>query len=51
VAETTVLSDPGKGLGPAAARIARRWFRFRPARRGDQAVATEIPFTVRFELP
>ncbi len=47
----TVLRDPGHGLGPAAARTARRWFRFRPARLGAEPVATEIPFTVLFELP
>ena len=51
VRQATVLRDPGYGLGPAAARIARRWFRFKPALRGGEAVATEIPFTVLFELP
>lgn len=51
VRQVTVLSDPGYGLGPAAARIARRFFRFRPARLGGEPVATEIPFTVVFELP
>jgi protein TonB len=51
VRRATVLSDPGYGMGPAAARIARRWFRFKPALRGGEAVVTEIPFTVLFELP
>jgi protein TonB len=51
VRQVTVLSDPGYGLGPAAARIARRFFRFKPARLGGEPVATEIPFTVVFELP
>ena len=51
VRSVTVLRDPGHGLGPAAARIARRYFRFRPARLGGEPVATEIPFTVLFELP
>ena len=51
VRQATVLRDPGHGLGPAAARIARRYFRFKPALRGGEAVATEIPFTVLFELP
>ena len=51
VRRATVLRDPGHGLGPAAARIARRYFRFKPALRAGEAVATEIPFTVLFELP
>jgi len=51
VRQATVLRDPGYGLGPAAARIARRFFRFKPARLGGEPVATEIPFTVLFELP
>ncbi len=51
VRSVAVLRDPGHGLGPAAARIARRYFRFRPARLGGEPVATEIPFTVLFELP
>ncbi len=50
VGEVVVVQDPGHGLGDAAARNARR-FRFRPARRAGRAVATDIPFTVRFELP
>jgi protein TonB len=50
VREATVVSDPGYGLGPAAARAAKRWFRFRPARKDGAPVAVEIPFTVRFVL-
>jgi protein TonB len=50
VREARVVSDPGYGLGPAAARAAKRWFRFRPARKDGAAVAVEIPFTVRFVL-
>ncbi len=50
VREAIIVEDPGHGLGETAARNAGR-FRFRPARRGDQAVAVDIPFTVRFELP
>ncbi len=50
VASARVLSDPGYGLGDAAARVARRYFRFRPALRAGEPVATEIPFTVSFEL-
>jgi hypothetical protein len=45
------VQDPGFGFGDAAVRIAKRYFRFRAARVGDDPVATEIPFTVRFELP
>ncbi len=45
-----IVSDPGMGLGAAAVRVVERCYTFKPARRGDQAVATEIPFTVRFEL-
>ncbi|HEU4384177.1 MAG TPA: TonB family protein [Anaeromyxobacteraceae bacterium] len=51
VREATVLRDPGHGLGPAAARIAKRYLRFKPALRGGEAVATEIPYTMLFELP
>jgi protein TonB len=50
VREARVVSDPGYGLGPAAARAAKRWFRFRPARKDGAPVAVEIPFTVRFVL-
>jgi protein TonB len=51
VQEVRVVSDPGSGFGEAAIRAAKRRFRFRPARIGQEPVATEIPFTVRFELP
>jgi protein TonB len=51
VAEASVLKEPGHGLGAAAIRIAKKYFRFKPARRGEEAVATEIAFTVNFELP
>jgi protein TonB len=50
VRRASILADPGHGLGPAAARVAQRYFRFRPARRAGEAVETEIPFTVHFEL-
>jgi protein TonB len=50
VVSARVLQDPGMGLGEAAVRSALKHFRFKPARRGDEAVVTEIPFTVRFEL-
>ncbi len=51
VTAATVIEDPGHGLGLAAGRSIPRWCRFRAARRKGEAVATEIPFTVRFELP
>jgi protein TonB len=50
VREARLIKEPGHGLGDAAIRSALR-FRFRPARRGEQPVATMIPFTVRYELP
>jgi periplasmic protein TonB len=51
VRRATILKDPGYGLGAAAVRIATRYFRFKPGQRGGHPVATEIPFTVYFELP
>ena len=52
VREATVLTDPGFGFGPAAARSARRFCRCKPATRDGQPVATELsPFTFTFELP
>jgi protein TonB len=50
VVDAVVVEDPGHGFGAAAARAARR-FRFEPARRGDQPVATWLRFTVSFEIP
>jgi periplasmic protein TonB len=46
-----IMKEEGEGFGAAAVRIARRYFRFRPARRDGAAVATRITFTVHFELP
>lgn len=51
VAAATAVEDPGHGFGEAAVRIARRYFRFEPARRGTEPVATWLRFTVRFEAP
>jgi periplasmic protein TonB len=50
VTSAKVVQDPGHGLGAAAAATAKRYCRFRPARRHGEAVATEIPFTLHFEL-
>lgn len=51
VTEATAVDDPGNGFAEAAVRIAKRYFRFEPARRGDERVATWLRFTVRFEAP
>jgi periplasmic protein TonB len=51
VRRASVLKDPGYGLGAAAVKIATKYFRFKPGLRDGKAVATEIPFTVYFELP
>jgi hypothetical protein len=45
-----VVRDPGHGFGDVAARAARAYCRFRPAQKDGAAVATEIPYTIRFEL-
>ena len=45
-----MVSDPGHGLGPQAIRNVTRYCRFRPARRGADAVATQIPYVLHFEL-
>ncbi len=50
VAQATVIADPGFGFGEAAVRVMKRYYKFRPARRNGEPVATEIPFTVVFEL-
>jgi protein TonB len=51
VTNAKVIEDPGHGLGAAAVRSISRWCRFRPATRKSETVATDIPFTVHFELP
>lgn len=49
IARTDVLKDPGYGLGRAARKIVRN-MKCRPGKQNGQAVATEIPFTLTFEL-
>ena len=49
VALIKLIEDPGHGFGAAARKLARL-YRFKPARVNGRVVATEIPFTVRFEL-
>ena len=51
IVDARVVEDPGHGFGPAAAAAIRRRCRFEPARRGGEAVATDLRFKVRFELP
>ena len=51
VKRARALKDPGYGLGQGAIRVATKFFRFKPATRGGSPVATEISFTVHFELP
>lgn len=50
VLEAVLVKDPGMGLGAAAVRQAKRFCRFRPAKRDGQPVATEIPYTMRYVL-
>ncbi len=49
IARVEIISDPGEGLGPAAARAVRE-LRFRPGKVNGEAVATTIPFTIRFVI-
>jgi protein TonB len=49
VVRVIVLGDPGRGFGKAAARLARL-YKFKPAKVDGRPVATEIEFTIRFEL-
>lgn len=49
VAEVKLLDDPGHGFGAAAVKLAKL-YRFKPAKVNGQAVATEVPFTIYFEL-
>jgi periplasmic protein TonB len=50
VREARVVRDPGHGFGEVAARAARAYCHFRPARKDGAVVATEIPYTIKFEL-
>jgi len=49
IAKVDVVSDPGEGLGPAAAQAVRE-MRFSPAKVNGVAVATTVPFTIHFTL-
>jgi protein TonB len=50
IAKVDVVSDPGEGLGPAAAEAVKREYRFSPATVNGVPVATTVPFTVHFTL-
>ena len=49
IAKVDVVSDPGEGLGPAAAQAVRE-LRFSPAKVNGVPVATTVPFTIHFTL-
>jgi protein TonB len=49
VAKVTIVKDPGNGFREAALKVARL-YRFKPARVNGRVVATEIQFTIHFEL-
>lgn len=49
IAKVEIVSDPGEGLGAAAARAVRE-FRFAPATVDGTPVATTIPYTIRFVI-
>jgi protein TonB len=50
VVKVDIVSDPGEGLGPAAAEAVRKEYRFSPAKVNGVAVATTVTFTVHFTL-
>jgi periplasmic protein TonB len=49
IAKVDVITDPGQGLGPAAAQAVRE-LRFSPAKVNGVPVATTVPFTIHFTL-
>jgi TonB family protein len=49
VTRATLVSDPSGLFGRAAAKVALV-YRFKPAKINNRRVATEIEFTIRFEL-
>src|SRR3954469_5548697 len=49
IAKVDVVTDPGEGLGPAAAKAVRE-LRFSPAKVNGVAVATTVPFTIHFTI-
>lgn len=50
VARADIISDPGEGLGAAAALAVQREYRFSPGTVNGVPVATTVPFTVHFTL-
>jgi len=51
VTEASAIDDPGHGFAAAAVRIVKKYYRFEPARRGDEPVATRFPVPIVFEIP
>ena len=49
IAKVDIVTDPGQGLGAAAAQAVRE-LRFSPAQVNGVAVATTVPFTIHFTL-
>ena len=49
IAKVDIVSDPGEGLGPAAARAVHE-LHFTPGKVNGNAVATTISFTIRFVI-
>jgi protein TonB len=49
IAKAEVVSDPGQGLGGAAVRAVRE-YRFAPGKVNGTAVATTVPFVIRFVI-
>lgn len=49
IAKVDVITDPGQGLGPAAAKAVHE-LRFSPAKVNGVPVATTVPFTIHFTL-
>jgi len=49
IADAAVVKDPGAGMGAAALRAVRE-FRFAPGKAAGAAVATSIPFVIRFVI-
>jgi protein TonB len=49
IAKVEIVSDPGEGLGAAAARAVRE-FRFAPGKVNGVPVATTVPFTITFVI-
>ena len=49
IVKIDVINDPGRGLGPAAAKAIRE-YRFSPGKVNGVAVATTVPFVIHFTI-